>query len=676
MKVPRLRSPREWWRDLSVSRKLYAVVGVMALLIATELFTLLFAMNILSAVRAFVGGEGLWSKAQKNAVLEIQAYAHTRDPKYYFAYKESIKVPLGDHMAREELGKPLLNFERASQGFKEGRNHPSDIPSMINLMRRFSWVSYLNDAIVIWGQADDSVFKLIGVAEELHTAIESGANDTRVKSLLDRITTINAELTVMEDRFSYTLGRASRWLEQLLMIVLIIAVATVESTGVFLTIAFSRGLSRTLRELQSFATRVGAGDFSNSVPVRSQDELGQLAVALNKMASDLKEITIERQIAERSNQIKSLFLANMSHEIRTPLNAILGFVDLLKDPHLPENERLKYIEVIDRTGNSLATIINDILDISKVEAGKLQVEHSNCSLPQIFKDLESMMRLRCEEKGIYLTFNSLGELPETVSTDGTRLKQILLNVIGNAIKFTSSGGVSVTFGTRGQQLFCVVKDTGVGISPENVSKLFHSFSQVDLSIRKNFGGTGLGLILSKRLAQLMGGDVVLESSDLGKGSTFNIWVTFDRAKLNVVPQIPAEAVGGNGVERPLTGKRVLVVDDSLDNQLLTKEYLLREGATIVVANNGAEAVNRALYDNCDLILMDMQMPVMDGYSATSNLREQGCSLPIIAVTAHAMKEDLVKCIEAGCDDYLSKPFRRDRLINLVSKYCSKCPGPV
>ncbi|MEZ0392132.1 MAG: response regulator [Pseudobdellovibrionaceae bacterium] len=656
------------WQNLSVSHKLYAVVGIMAILIATELFTLLFAMDTLSAVRAFVGGEGIWSKAQKDAVLEIQNYVRTGDVQHYRSAQKHFLIPLGDHLARVEMQKPDMDLEKVKEGFLAGKIHPHDIEPMVNLMRRFHQINFIDEAISIWGKGDHLIYQLIGVTEELHREMSrEKPSSQQIQILLQQIFALNDQLTEIENQFSSTLGAASRWLENLLMMILVIAVATVETTGLFLTIAFSRSLTHVLNELHRFAIGVGVGDFSKTVPVRSTDELGKLAQALNKMAESLKETTSERQVADRANQIKSLFLANMSHEIRTPLNAILGFVDLLKDSSLKGPQRRTYLEIIERTGFSLATIINDILDISKVEAGKLEIEKSICSLPQILRDLESLLNLRCEEKGIDLIFEQK-DLPKAIVTDPTRFKQILLNVIGNAIKFTSKGGVRVQFEVRAQQLVCTVKDTGIGISPENMEKLFRPFSQVDLSIRKEFGGTGLGLTLSKRLAQLLNGDVILSDSVIGQGSTFVVSIGLDDLQTAHLPISRQERF--DPVSAPsLKGRKILVVEDSLDNQLLVRQVLTNEGMLVETVNHGQEAIETVAQKKYDLILMDMQMPIMDGYTATIQLRQMGCCTPIIALTAHAMKEDLDKCLSVGCNAYLSKPFRRDGLMEVISQHC-------
>ena len=523
-----------WWKDLSVSKKLYSVVGIMALLIAVELFTLLFAMRTLSAGRALVHGEGLWSKSQKDAIQSLQQYVITHDEAFFEQFLEEIKVPLGDHRARLELEKVELDMKAVTEGFVAGRIHPSDVPPIVQLLRRFHNVDYLARAIEEWKKADELIFKLIHLSERIHQEIlhlqiqplSQSQQKVQLEKTLREISDLNAKFTVIENAFSDTLGEASRWLERLLMILLVLAVATVESTGLFLTITFSRGLNRTLQELNDATHKVGAGDFMQTVPVRSGDELGQLASAINTMTENLRKQVSQRQQAEHASRVKNLFLANMSHEIRTPLNSILGFSDLLRDPHVTEQERQQYLDIIKRTGTNLATIINDILDVTRVEAEQLEITRSDFSLKQLIGDLQLLLNIRCEEKGVQLNIHPKGTVSEYIHTDPLRLRQILLNVIGNAIKFTERGSIDVEYEILNEQLCFTIKDTGPGINEQQKLQLFQPFSQGDSSIRKKFGGTGLGLLLSKKLAHLLGGDVILLESTPGKGSTFLVKVTY------------------------------------------------------------------------------------------------------------------------------------------------------
>ncbi|WP_141735109.1 MHYT domain-containing protein [Oligoflexus tunisiensis] len=403
------------------------------------------------------------------------------------------------------------------------------------------------------------------------------------------------------------------------------------------------------------------------------------------VASDItrhKEIQAElekaKEAAEVANATKSSFLANMSHEIRTPLGAVLGFSELLITEELTSPERSNYMEIIRRNGQLLSNIINDILDLSKVEAGKLEVERSDVPLSDILKELASILSLEAAAKGIELKVTSEGVMPQQIRTDALRLRQILLNIVGNAIKFTQRGSVTVRvklqpYADDTMKLVFVVTDTGEGISPEKMERIFAPFSQADVSTTRKFGGTGLGLALSKKLANILGGDVILSRSAPGQGSTFVVTIdpgisetvlfqSSDQMVNNVIPLAkPAEEVN-------LSRLKILVVDDSTDNQALIKRILKVLGASVTTANNGREGVERALSDNFNLVLMDIQMPEMDGYEAVRTLRDHGYKKPIIALTAHAMKEEHNRSLQSGFDDHITKPIDRKLLVRTLSKY--------
>lgn len=663
-----------WWKNLSVAKKLYSVVGLMGVLVLTELFTLLFAMNILSAVRAFVGGEGLWSKAQKNALFEIQKYIYSHDEADYRAFRENLKVNFGGYKARLELVKPVVDFKKATQGFIEGKNHPSDIPSMIRLVRKFNRISYIHQSLELWTSADLILEELDVLGKKIHEAIyvqKLPIGSPKMKKFIHSLSDINNRLTLLEDHFSYTLGEASRWLESRLMIFLLVLVFIVEGTGLFLAVNFTKRLGRVLSELNEAAAEIGSGNFNKELQAHSKDELGQLALAINKMTFNLRVVQKQRQEATEASDTKSLFLANISHEIRTPLAAMLGFVELLRDTTLSEVERLKFLDIVKRTGESLATVINDILDISKVEAGKLEINHGWCHLGGLLKDIQLLLRPRCEGKGIHLKFVANGKIPDTIFIDEARLKQILINIIGNAIKFTNKGGVDVFYMEKNGFLEFMVYDTGIGISPDETQKLFQNFSQVDLSVRKSHGGTGLGLILSRRLAQLLGGDVSLVRTEKGMGSIFSVRVKLGAISTEFVEEkkeVPSQK------SLSLRGRKILVVEDNPDNQLLIKQILSKNGAAVAVSSNGLDGMNEAQKNHYDIVLMDMQMPVMDGYSATLELRNHNYAGPIIGLTAHAMSEDIRKSINAGCNAVLTKPFQSADLLNIVFNHCHADDG--
>lgn len=949
---------RNYWKDISVVKKLYAVVGLMAILIATELFTLLFAMNTLSSVRAFVMGEGLWTKAQKDALHSLSQYARYGKESYFVDFNRYLRVPDGDHKARIEMQKPHFDWKTVRAGFIEGDNHPDDVDGMIKLLSEFHNVSYIADAIKAWTKADTLLAELRTIADRVHQIIlTKGKNAPEITQALQEISRINSQLTEQEVAFSASLGAGSRFLELLLMTVLALTVLTIESTGIFLTYRFSRNLSDSLNELIATTERVGRGNFSQLATVRSKDELGQLALSVNKMIGDLKSSTqrrevseevlrrseekfrllveavkdyaihmldrdghvttwnsgaenitgytsnevigkhfslfftpedlaadmpsrelevartvgryesdcrrlrkdgttfwanviisalysqdgqitgfskvvrditerknaqeqlralnldLERRVVERTqemharetqlrlitdslpiliaqldsdecilfanksfcdllkrsfseikgqsfksllgeerysanaqylkkvlkgetttyervveingrmetiqitlvpemdttgkvlrfvlvasnvtqfkeiedqlksakfhadsaNAAKSAFLANMSHEIRTPLGAILGFSELILNPEMSTADRIESVDVIKRNGELLSNIINDILDLSKVEAGKLEIEKVDVSLDEVMSEIKSLLSLRASDKGIKLVVTSEGTLPQTIRTDPLRLRQILLNVVGNAVKFTQQGMVEVKIrlvpgkDNRSTLAFVVI-DTGVGISPDQLDKLFTPFSQADASTTRQYGGTGLGLVLSKKLANSLGGDVRLLESAPGKGSTFEITldpghverVLFD----NFTPHLSAKNSKVDDAVR-LDKLKILLVDDCLDNQVLVCHYLRRAGATVDTASNGREGVGKALKDDYELVLMDIQMPIMDGYEAMRELKNKKYEKPVIALTAHAMTEERRRCLDFGFADHVSKPINRQLLLQIISRF--------
>ncbi len=393
--------------------------------------------------------------------------------------------------------------------------------------------------------------------------------------------------------------------------------------------------------------------------------------------------------AEATARTKSEFLANMSHEIRTPLTAILGFAETLLAPGSNRTERVSAVETIQRNGEHLLEIINDILDLSKIEAGKLQVERIACSPAQVIQDVAALMSLRAEEKKLTLIIDYATSLPITIESDPTRLRQILLNLVSNAIKFTDQGSVRLCVsleedeGDDSPRLRFEVIDTGIGMTDDQVAKLFQPFSQADNSTSRRFGGTGLGLAICMRLTHSLGGEIGVDSEP-NRGSRF--WFTTATGPLDDVPRLshPEE----DSVNRTQTvdekkstlgdicHQRILLAEDAPDNQRLLSVILQKAGAEVIIAENGQVAVEKA-FGSCtdnshgvgfDLILMDMQMPVVDGYEATRTLRQRGYSGPIVALTANAMAEDAEKCLDAGCNGYLSKPVKRDILLAAVAKY--------
>ncbi len=409
-----------------------------------------------------------------------------------------------------------------------------------------------------------------------------------------------------------------------------------------------------------------------------QDVSEQHAVR-EELARRVEEMAVLRDAAEAANRAKSEFLANMSHEIRTPLTAILGYAELLREDgeiaKAPER-RTQTIDTITQAGQHLLSIINDILDLSKIEAGKLSIEAIETSLPKLLHEVEGLLRPRAAEKGVALGFALATPVPERVVTDPTRLRQILMNLVGNAAKFTDAGSITVRVGVgagpAGPTLVVDVEDTGPGLSPEQAQNLFAAFSQADGTVTRQHGGTGLGLTITRRLARLMGGDATLEWSELGRGSRFRVRLPLVRAPgAAEIETLDEPSAAGAAQARsdaaPLAG-RVLVAEDAAVNQRLIAFHLRKAGAEVQVAENGKIALDlleRAGAEGrpFDLLVTDMQMPEMDGYSLARTLRARGSAIGIVALTAHAMAEDRERCLEAGCDAYVSKPIDRALLLD-------------
>jgi signal transduction histidine kinase/HPt (histidine-containing phosphotransfer) domain-containing protein/ActR/RegA family two-component response regulator len=460
---------------------------------------------------------------------------------------------------------------------------------------------------------------------------------------------------------------------------------------------------------QDYAIRVGTG-----ADAARGDELGVLIGCFNEMLGQIErrdaaltahratleadveartaqlrqtnaDLTVAKERAEAASVAKTAFLANMSHEIRTPMTAILGYADVMLMPSQTVSDRVNSLQVIRRNARHLMELINDVLDISKIEADRMTAERVPTDAAQVVADVAGMLRPRAQAKQVDLCVHFLGAFPRSVLTDPLRLKQVLVNLIGNAIKFTEHGQVDVVVHAEpapagpaagppaGRQVLIDIRDSGIGMTAEQIGRLFQPFSQADGSMSRKFGGTGLGLAISKRLAGLMGGDVTVTSTP-GRGSTFTIridggtddgvpWATGLSESL-LQPVVPDEA----DQDVRLDGARILLAEDGYDNQRLISLYLATAGATVTVVENGRLAVDRLAGETFDVVLMDMQMPEMDGYSAAAELRRRGFAAPVVALTAHAMSEDRARCLAAGCTDYLTKPVDHDLLLRTVFGY--------
>ncbi|TWU46627.1 hybrid sensor histidine kinase/response regulator [Rubripirellula reticaptiva] len=394
------------------------------------------------------------------------------------------------------------------------------------------------------------------------------------------------------------------------------------------------------------------------------------------------ELRAARDAAERANQAKSQFLANISHELRTPIAAILGFTEVLKQ-EVTDPRTHGRLDVIHRNGNYLIKLLNDVLDLSRIEAGKLTITKSSTPLGQLLDDVNELMQVRTVEYNNNLDFHYPGDLPVTISTDPARLRQVLTNLLANALKFSPNGQIDLKVhlddANQNSRLMFIVKDNGIGISDEQQRHLFEPFQQADASISERFGGTGLGLSITRRLVEALGGEIAVEST-IGSGSTFTVSIPvapigevrplrYEKSlrRDHVVKQRPMR----NGTPGKLVAK-VLIADDMRDVRFVAEHFLKRAGCSVHIAEDGRQAVDMVFNAQTsgkpfDLVLMDLQMPVLDGMSAVIMLRDQGCEVPVIALTADAMKGTRDKLLDAGFNEYLSKPLDAKSLLTVATK---------
>ncbi|WP_413585096.1 response regulator [Bdellovibrio sp. HCB274] len=401
---------------------------------------------------------------------------------------------------------------------------------------------------------------------------------------------------------------------------------------------------------------------------------GMLCTILDTTTSVLRTLDALRaakDAAEKANVAKSAFLANMSHEIRTPLGAILGFAEIIGTQDLEAPEREQYFEIIRRNGASLTRIIDDILDLSKIEAGKLATEMAPVSIQTLLQEVLAMFFDNASEKKIQLN-GILTEIADlVVITDAVRIRQVLINLIGNAIKFTSQGSVKVFCraeplnGIRKKVIF-TIEDTGIGMTQEQADRLFQPFTQADATSTRKFGGTGLGLALSRNLARALGGDVNIIHCEPDHGCTFEFSFQADEVTNATAAQTSESA--STESKKPFSGFKVLAVDDSPDNRELIKSLLHTSGIDVTEVDSGEAALNQASMQKYDLVLMDIQMPGLDGYSTLSELRHRGFQGPVVALTAHAMKEDKERALAAGFADHLTKPINSHQLIQTIKSH--------
>ncbi len=524
-------------RNISIAKKLYFTVGIMAMLIAIELMTLMFAINTLSSVRTLVGAEGLWSKAQKDALYNLQKYGASHDEKDYSAYLAFLKVNLGDHKSRVELAKPLPDLRIVRQGFLEGGLHPDDIDRAIKLLIRFHQISYLSKAINVWAQGDMMIAQIQRIGDQLHAEINSASpSGQKIGALLSRLDPVNTQLTKIEDDFSYSLGAGSRWLTGLILKLLLSLVLTVEISGLSLTIFVSRGITKGLREIIGSSQKIAEGDYNVRAKAYAKDEIGILANSFNGMTAKLQENIsalehsqhelqvrdVERSVMVadivKRNQDLEQFSYIVSHNLRGPVANMIGLAEVAKTTLLTEDEEMMVRNELFNSATKLDNVIKDINLILQVK-NHINEKRETINFTELIKDIKIAINAQLKKDGVKITCDFL-EVGEVYSIR-SYFYSIFYNLISNSIKYRRPNVapvVTITSKKVNNNIEISIQDNGLGIDLENTgSDIFGLYKRFHFHTE----GRGVGLYMVKTQVESLGGKIEV-TSEINKGTCFKM----------------------------------------------------------------------------------------------------------------------------------------------------------
>jgi signal transduction histidine kinase/CheY-like chemotaxis protein len=664
------------WISPGITRKFVFLNFLLFILAVTLTALTVFTITITSGVRAYVAGEGLYAKYQKDAVFYLRRYVQTSNEADYKRFSDAILVPLGDGNARRALDKPSPDRDNAARFFRAGQNSPDDVPLLVKLFLRFRHFDFMDAAIRIWGQADELTDELADLGRKAHGRIASGHISPQARAdLISRIDQLNERLIVLENNFSRTLGEGSRWISKVVLKDLLSADLVLLMIGFVLSTMLGRSVVKEIDGISSAVGRIAQGDLSTRCTVEGSDEFVRLAEGVNQMASSIehaqRELKHARDNALQASRVKSEFLANMSHEIRTPLNVVLGYTDVLADEvDAQDNADMKeHVDAIRRAGRRLNRTIQGILDFSKIEARAFELRPQSVKLATVLERHVEDIRILAEQKN--LRIRCVIEDPKaTVLFDEYCFSGALTNLLQNAIKFTEEGSVTAKL-YRGpdRNLKISVTDTGIGIEPGYLTRMFEPFSQEESGYTRRFEGNGLGLALTRSYLQLNGAAISVQSQK-GQGSMFTISFSPDsELRLTAPNGLDHKPSNGTAPAPAIRRPCILVVEDDPDNQvlirtILKKNYEVRMASSADEARRELEAIGHQI----ELILMDWSLKGdEDGVTLTRSLRldERYRKTPVVALTAHASAEDRKLAKATGFDAFLGKPVDRDELFRTL-----------